>query len=52
MKEYILKLDEAKINQILTVLAKQPYHEVVELIQDIHLQANEQIKSLPLHPVK
>ncbi len=44
MKVYILKLSEQKVNNILAVLAKQPYAEVAELIADIHKQANEQIE--------
>lgn len=42
MNEYILKLQEQKVNHILSVLAKQPYEEVAELIADILKQANEQ----------
>ena len=45
MKEYILKLPEQKVNFILSVLAKQPYEEVAELIAEIHKQANEQIEA-------
>ncbi len=44
MKIYKLELAEQKVNHILSVLAKQPYTEVAELIGEIHKQANQQIE--------
>lgn len=42
--EIILKLNENEINYILNCLAKEPYIEVVDLINNINNQAMEQLK--------
>lgn len=45
MSEYNLNLTEQEINYILLVLAKQPYIDVVELIEKIRKQATEQAET-------
>jgi len=42
--ELNFKLSQAEAQQILNVLAKQPYDQVFEVIGKIQQQANEQIQ--------
>ena len=42
MKEYTFKLTEQEANLILSALSKESYANVFELINKLHLQANEQ----------
>lgn len=44
MKEYDLNLSEEEVNAILTLLSKEPYYTVHQLISKIQSQANDQIE--------
>lgn len=46
MKNYLLNLSVDQINHILSVLSKQPYSDVFELIAIIHQQCNTQEKEM------
>lgn len=42
MKTYKFELTEQEANKVLFALSKEPYIEVVDIINKIHEQANEQ----------
>lgn len=44
MKEFTFKLSESEAQLILNVLSKEPYIEVVDVINSIQIQANKQLQ--------
>ena len=45
MQELTITLSIEKLNTVLTALAKQPFEQVVELINEIQKQAAPQLKA-------